>query len=1050
MAKGHKQVVRRSLTPQEWVRLRFGEVARWQTVASCPTGPWQMREAAYHGPGRYEFLGRWRRVREGEMFGRPDGTFFFRSTVEVPGEFAGLPVLFELESPMETLVRLDGRLVNALDPNRGRVPLAGPARGGESFGGELEAYVRSAPDDMRVRSGPGWGCIQPFRTPRLVCPDRVVEQFACDFQVGFDAALCPQVDEDVREFLLHHLDATLKLLDRDTADRAAYHKSIGKARRYLRRHVYEARGLEGQGALALVGHAHVAGADHWRVRQGIRTNVRTTVVQLALMDEYPEFLYCHTQPFVYEQLKAHHPELFERVREKVRRGQWELVGATYVEPDCNVPSGESLIRQCLVGKRFYLNEFGVDVDTVWLPDVFGNSWLMPQILKRAGIRYFVSNKMSTWNDTNEFPHTNFVWRGVDGSEVCACVPASHFISWLAPEQLLANWAGFKEKVEVGESMNMYGFGDGGGGATREMLETARRIRNFPGLPRTRLVTGKGYLDEAFKNPSKLAVWDDELYLEMHRGTTTTKGKLKRLNRRCELAAREAELWSVLAEPYGFQMPRDALSAAWKQVLVNQFHDILPGSHTHPVGVEAEGTYEQALGCLDEAKYGGLVWVSGHVGIEQGAGAPIVVFNSLGWPRTGVVAVSRDDPGPFRVADGQGRDVPCQTQPVLDSTIVSFVARDVPSLGYATYYLREGEAGAEPKHTLRASPRVLENRFFRIRLGARGEIVSLLDKRCGREVIPNGQRGNVLQLFEDKPGNYDAWDIVRSYQDKEWDIGPATSMKVFERGPVQAAVRVVRDFCHSHLVQCIRIHADIPRIDFETFVDWRERNKLLKVAFPVDILARRATYDLSYGSITRPTHANTTWDEAKFEVCGHKWADLSEAGYGVSLLNDSKYGWDIRGNVIRLSLLRGSIRPDADSDLGAHRFTYSLFPHEGTWQEAGTVRAAYELNCPLVPQMELGLSEQPTLPPRHSFLTLDAPNVHVGALKPAEDGEGCILRLVEQHGARGPATVTFDRPLASVEECDLLERPERALEAKGGAFTTHLRPFEIKGFRLRFA
>ena len=1080
MAKGHKQVARRSLTPEEWLRLRFKEVARWEEIASVAAGGWAVREARVDGPGCCRPLGRWRPIRDGHLWGSPDGTFLFRAAVSVPREFKGQPVLFELSTPTEMLVRIDGKLANGIDPNRSEVPLLARARGGERFAIELEAYVRSAPDDMRVVGQVSWGCTQVWRDPRLVCPDRVVQRFLYDFGTALDVALCPQVDEDVREFLLFHLDETLKHLDRDTEDRTAYHRGLARATDYLRRHVYEAEGLAGQGALALVGHSHVDVAYHWRIRQGIRKNARTTVVQLALMDEYPEFLYCHTQPYVYEMLKEHYPDLFERVKAKVRTGQWELVGATYVEPDCNVPSGESLIRQCLYGKLFYLREFGVDVDTVWLPDVFGNSWVMPQILARAGVRYFVSNKMSTWNDTNEFPHTNFIWRGVDGSEIFACVPASHFISWLAPDQLLANWAGFKEKVEVGESMNMYGFGDGGGGATREMLETARRIRQFPGLPRTRLVTGKGYLDQAFRSPEKLETWDDELYLEMHRGVTTTKARLKQLNRRCELTARDAELWNVLAEPYGREIPRARLAAAWKQILVNQFHDILPGSHTSPVGQEAEETYAEAHRDLSEAMAGAADQIAVNVSTDAAESdwVNVVVFNSLSWPATGMVSALAEA-GQCRLVDAEGRDIPCQVREDDQGLWVDFVARDVPACGYATYFLgrspSNGGVGAGPcarpamaapiahargrhgdlplqepaKAKLKVSPRALENRFFRIRLNRSGEITSLLDKRCGREVVARGQRANALQLFEDKPGNYDAWDIVRMYRDKQWKLPPATSSEVVESGPVRAGIRVVRRFFESTLEQTIWIHSDIARVDFETRVDWRERNKLLKVAFPANVLARRATFDLSYGSITRPTHRNTSWDKAKFEVCGHQWADLSEAGYGVSVLNDCKYGWDVEGNVIRLSLLRGSIRPDPDSDLGEHTFTYSLFPHQGTWQEAGTVRAAYELNCPFYVAQGLPSGFAEALPPRHSFLSVDAPNVHVGALKPAEDGDGCILRLVEQHGGRGGVAVRFDRELRSVEECDLLERTEERLAHDGHELRTEMRPFEIKSFRVRF-
>jgi len=1042
MAKGHKKVIRRSLTPQEWLRLRVNEIERWRVIASHPTRRWQVRQSRYIAPGQYEPLGKWAPVAEGDLFGEPDGTFFFRSRLRVPKAMAGQAVWLELATPTEVLVRLDGRIVNGFDPNRSRMPLLAKAEGGETFACELEVYVRSAPDDMRVHDGPGWGCVQPFRAPRLLVPDDAVEQFLYDVHVAFEVALCEDVDEDVREFLLHHLDAGLKLLDRDTTDRAAYHRGVRRAKAYLKEHIYEAEGLGGAGRLALVGHSHVDVAYHWSVRQGVRKNARTAAVQLALMEEYPDFRYCHSQPYLYEQLKAHYPDLFERVKEKVQSGQWELVGGMYVEPDCNVPSAESLIRQCLYGQLFYLREFGTTVDTCWLPDVFGNSWVMPQILAKSGIRYFISNKMSTWNDTNRFPHTNFRWRGVDGTEVLASVPASHFNCWLAPDQLLANWEGFQEKVEVGESMNMYGFGDGGGGATREILEAIRRMEHFPGLPRTRAVTGKQYLDEAFAEPEKLDVWDGELYLEMHRGVTTTKGLLKKLNRRCETAAREAELWSVLAAQFGYTVDKDALDAAWKQVLVNQFHDILPGSHTTTVGHEAELTYLQALAAFTDIKRHALDAIAMQVDTTLLEGQPIIVFNPHGWAHTGKVDVLVAGDGPARIVKSDGEGIPCQC---VDG-VLHFIATDVPPVGYDTYFLQEREP--EPVEPLKATPRLLENDFFRIRLNRNGEITSLFDKDWNREAIPKGADANRLQLFEDKPGVYDAWDIVPMYRDKEYKLPPATSVEVVETGPVRAGLRVERTFLDSRLVQHIWIYRGMGRIDFETWVDWRERNKLLKVAFPVDVLSRRATFDLGYGCIERPTHRNTSWDKAKFEVCGHRWADLSEPEFGVSVLNDCKYGWDVEDNVIRLSLLRGSIRPDPDSDLGEHTFTYSLYPHPNTCHDTYTAEAACELNAPLsaiVTTDRHGGDE----PETRSFVAADRYGVHIGALKPAEDGDGVILRLAEQHGVQCDFAVTFDRPIDSAEACDLLERKTADVKTKGNELRTALAPFEIKTFRIRF-
>jgi alpha-mannosidase len=1031
MARGHKQVLRRSMSLTEWNRIRLAELEAWKDEARIPLSGWSMREADYADPDTYRFLGRWTSVREGDPWGRPDGTCFFRRTVTVPDDLRGNPVMFRLPTVAEMMVRIDGKLVNALDPNRSEVPLFKRARGGETLEIELEAYVRSAPDDLRafLQETVDIGCVQAWRDPELVVPDDTVRRFLLDVGPPLDVASCGAVDSDVRDLLERRLHEALNEVDVETTDRRKLHRGLKRAGERIRETIYEAEGLGGPGRLALIGHSHLDVAYHWRVRQGIRKNARTTVVQLALMDEYPDMRYCHTQPFLYESLKQFYPDLYRRMKRKIRDGQWEIVGAPYVEPDCNIPSGESLIRQCLLGKLFCMEEFGVDVDTFWVPDVFGNSWIMPQILDRCGIRYFVSNKMSTWNDTNRFPHNTFHWKGIDGTSVRACVPASHFISWLAPDQLLANWDGFQEKAEIGESLNMFGFGDGGGGLTREMMETVRRMESFPGLPKTRLTTAQQALEDTFRNEDELATWDGELYLEMHRGTFTTKGDLKRLNRRCEAVAREAEQFSVLAD----RDDRDALTAAWKRVLVNQFHDILPGSHTEPVGREAVESYEQSLADFTGVRDASLNQLAAGIDTTVQAGKPVVVFNSLTEPRTGVVRAGVEGGS---VVDVEGRPVPSQ---IAENGGLLFTASSVPALGYAAFFIRGGSDAPRPEP---AHPARVENRFFRVRIDENGQLSSVYDKRANREALPRGETANVFQLFEDKPGLYDAWDIIRTYRDREYDLPPAETVDVVETGPVRTVVRVKRSFFDSALEQRIIFYEDIPRIDFETSVDWRERHRLLKVAFPVDVLAREATYDLSYGAIRRPTHENTSWDEAKFEVCGHQWADLSEDGYGVSVLNDSKYGWDIRGHTIRLSLLRGPIRPDPRSDLGAHRFTYSLFPHAGSWQDAGTAAAAADLNAPLIPRpARRRRGEQP---PRGAYLSVEGRGVVLGALKRAERGDGIVLRLAERHGGRTTATVRWDR-MERACECDLLEREERSHSVRGGRLRTALTPYRIRSF-----
>jgi alpha-mannosidase len=1033
MARGHVKTIRRSLSTPEWIRIRIAEIMHWKECEVRTVSGWEMRAAEYTDPHTYRFCGGWSPIRTGEFWGQPDGACFFRKRIVVPKQFCGLPVRLRLPTLSEMMVRIDGKLINAFDPNRDEIPLLKRARGGEIFNMEIEAYVRSAPDDMRVGQfvPEGYGCVQTWRDPELVSSDPVFTGFLYDLEPVLETAGCEQVDEGTREALWTHLNETVKRLDRDTQDRQVFHASVKAAGVYLKKNVYDLPNHAGPGALALVGHSHLDVAYYWQIRHAIRKNARTTAVQLALMDEYPEMRYCHTQPFLYESLKTYYPELYRRLKKKIKDGQWEIVGAPYVEPDCQVPAGESLIRQCLLGKLFFLEEFGVDVDTCWLPDVFGNSWIMPQILVRSGVNYFVSNKMSTWNDTNRFPHNTFLWRGVDGTSINSCVPASHFISWLAPDQLLDNWNGFQEKTEIGESMNMFGFGDGGGGLTREMLETGHRISKFPGLPKTRMVSAKEYLEDTFAKAGSLETWDDELFLEMHRGTHTTKGILKKLNRQCETVAREAELFSVLADID----PRKALTTAWKQVLVNQFHDILPGSHTLPVGRDAIETYTQALNSFSQIKDKALKKLAAVVDTTAQPGRPLLVFNSLNWSQSGVIDGGE---GGGCVCTAEGTPVPSQTS--ADGRLI-FTAREVPSMGHALYFVQEAPS---KKAAVTGDPSVLENPFFRLKLDKNGEITSLIDLREKREVIVPGQKGNRLELFEDKPGVYDAWDIIETYKDNEYALPAAESVILEEQGPVRTVVRIRRTFLSSSVDQRLILYNELPRIDFVTTVEWHERNKMLKVAFPVDVLSRTATYDLSYGAIQRPTHTNTTWDQAKFEVCGHQWADLSAGRFGVSLLNDSKYGWDIRGQLMRLTLLRGSIRPDPYSDDGCHTFTYSLFPHAGTWQQAGTVHAARNLNTPLT-VLPVKRHRGP-VSPEHSYLTVPADGVFVGALKPAERGSEVVLRLAELHGDQTPVSVQWDR-MATACECDLIERPETNRSVRGGRLNETIKPYQIRSFRL---
>jgi len=1055
--------IRRGLNREERLNEKILELTRFVYPDREPLDGWWKREALYRDVETFEYVEpRWQRIRIGEVWGSADRICFFRRRVRVPKRFAGRPVVLRMDVGGESTVFINGVAGDSLDPHRHEILLTERARGGETFDVRLETHVWSFPDDVRTHTE---GDSHRLEAAELRTVDREVERCLYDFRVAYDAALAQADRPEIFDFILSRVETAMDMVERYAQDAEVLKRGLRRGSAFLRRELYKSDAYRVPGRLCLVAHSHLDIAFHWWIHHGARKTRRTMAAQLALMDRYPEFRFCQSQPKTFNDLKVHYPEVYARVREAVRRGQLEVIGGMWIEPDGNLPSGESFVRQVLFGQRFWMREFGVMTRTCWVPDIFGCTWILPQILKRAGMDFFVTHKQSTWNDTNSWPYSLFMWRGPDGSEVLGCIPPTHFIGQCRPEQLRANWEGHRQRHIFPQSMCNYGWGNGGGGPTPDMIEYAKRLRRFPGLPSTEITSAEEYLRRAWRHRRALPVWEDELYLEMHRGTYTTKGALKRCNRKAEFLLREAEIFSSLARLRGggADTPQADLNDVWADLLVNQFHDILPGSHVHAVAEKALPLSENVCRRAEAARDAAVERLAGRVDTcvlppasPRGADIAIVVFNSLNWRRSDVVRVT----APTRarrlaLVDGDGRPVPFQeVRRTAGAVDLVFFAEDVPPVGYRAYRLIAGRAREAPRPAARCTRRALENAFFRIGLDRQAYFTSLVDKRAGRELLVPGRPGNLLQLFEDQPGVYDAWDISLTYRDLEWPVKGLRSFRVVESGPVRTVVRTRRRVRMSTVTQDIVLYEHLPRIDFVTHVDWRERQKLLKVAFPLDIHAREAAYDLDYGTIRRPTHRNTSWDRAKFEVCAHKWADLSEGDYGVSLLNDCKYGYDIErlgpgeadGNLMRLTLLKGSVYPDEWADWGEHTFTYALYPHAGSWAEGGTVRQAYQLNVPL--RAVCTRTHAGDLPPAVSWLSLDAENVFLGALKRAEGGDDLILRLVELHNARRKVQVRLGLEVSRVSECDLLERDERTLRAGRRSFRFEMRPAQIRTFRLK--
>ncbi|MDP9364457.1 MAG: glycosyl hydrolase-related protein [Chloroflexota bacterium] len=780
------------------------------------------------------------------------------------------------------------------------------------------------------------------------------------------------------------------------------------------------------GRLAMTGHAHIDLAWLWPLAETRRKARRTFSSVLDLMDRYPDFTFNQSSAQLYAWLEEDDPALLERIKERVAEGRWEPVGGSWAEPDCMVTGGEALVRHLFYGQRYWQAAFGRRATVAWLPDVFGFSAGIPQLLRGAGIDGFFTIKL-TWNETNRFPHDLFAWEGLDGSRVTAHMfrnlpPAHGYNGNVAPLDVLGTWRNYGGKRHHPESLFAFGWGDGGGGPSARMLENYARIKEYPALPRLRMAR----VDEFFAALPKegLPRWVGELYLEFHRGTLTTQGKVKALNRAAEHRLLEAEAFGAIAALHGFAYPGAALERAWKTLLLNQFHDILPGSSIAEV-------YEDAHRELGEA-------VAAATGARDAALHPRPLSVLL--PGVGD-GVSLRDPG--------GAAVP--TQRTEDGLLVHDPGRTAPGLGWMVLGIGDGQAAAEGGPGVRVEAAdggaILENDLLRVEIGGDGTIHRLFDKEHGREALAG--RGNQLWAFVDKPRVYDAWDIEEDYERGGEEIGGVVAVEVTEEGPLRAAVRVGRAWRSSRIEQTYKLLAGSRRLDVATTVHWHERQMLLQARFPLAVRTLEATFETMYGAVRRPTHRNTSWDTARFEVSGHRFADLSEPGYGVALLNDGKYGHGVHDNILSLSLVRGPLYPDPYADEGEHRFTYALFPHAGDWTAAGVAAEAFAFNSPLV-ATALGTGRGGV--PLSSALveTVGVP-LALGSTKPAEDGDGLILRLYEPHGARGAATLRFPDEVRRVEAVNLLEEPAPGsvteLEHEGREVRLAVRPFQVLTLRV---
>ncbi|MFN3168199.1 MAG: alpha-mannosidase [Phycisphaeraceae bacterium] len=1047
----------RTLRPMVHRRTAPVEVSCWD-VGGEPVPYEQAIGADYH------------RIAVGERWGAAWDTTWFRIAGALPRDWHGEAeaVLSMSLGPdptwcegisCEGLAWQDGRPVAAVNLYRDDVLRFERIAGGERFEVYVEAAANIRPEN--VADGSWHVPADPGGDKRFVlerCELRTFDRAAWRLLIAYELLLGLHdqlpAHSARRGQLLWGLNEALNVLGAGDAGRVAEAYAVLGP-------LLSCKNADHAHRVSAVGHAHIDTAWLWPLRETIRKCARTFTSALNYMDQYPGYVFACSQPQQYAWMKRHYPAIYERIEQAVKRGQWNPIGSMWVEADCNLPSGESLVRQFLHGKRFFKEAFGVETRDLWLPDVFGYSANLPQIMAGCGVDRFLTQKIS-WNQFNTFPHHTFMWRGIDGTQTFTHFPPTDtYNGTLRPDELVAGVERFRDHDRATRSLYPFGHGDGGGGPTREMLEAAPLMADLQGLPRVTIEPVNAFFDQAMADAKDPPTWVGELYLEYHRGTYTSQAWIKRANRQSEAALHDAELLEAMrwlsshdasrrpapiagyrppplamyetpSGAAGATTPAALLDRAWKLLLLNQFHDIIPGSSIAWVYEDARrdfGVIASLAGAVREHATEALLGSGAGSGARERAGGAAAVVNTLGHARREVV------------------DLPDGSACLVD----------VPACGYAACNRAEGRLPHERVVTDQTEHAVtLTNGLLTVSIDRRtGWLDSVIDHRAdGRQVLaalPGVDRvcGNVLMLHHDRPNKWDAWDID-PYVGQAVDRldGPA-SVAVIQDTPLRAGVELVYRFGGSTLTQRVVMRAASARIDFETEVDWQERHRLLKVAFPVAVRSERAAYEVQFGAVERPTHANTSWDLARFEVCAHRWADLSEGGsaasggYGVALMNDCKYGYDVRDHVMRLSLLRAPIEPDPQADRGRHTFTYALYPHPGDRAEAGVAREARNLNSP----MRVVACAPDHATARHSWFRVDRPAVVIDTVKLAEDGGGLVVRLYEAYGTRGRARLTVPASIARAALADLLEQAQQALTVDDAGVCFDYGPYQIVTVRL---
>ncbi len=994
----------------------------------------------------------WQTIQPGDYWGAWVTDFMLRTHFRIPADWdASAPIAFYLPlgeagdfSHPETLAYIDGL----------------PYAAGDRHHQEILLPARCADGKEHLLALHGWTGLGGWRNnePRtklfmhdcaVVQLDQPTRDFIITARVALGIAGNLDANNPAKGHLLNALDEAFTVLDTREPLGDEFYASVPAAHAALKAGIAKA-GPAQETAIVATGHSHIDVAWLWTLGQTRRKSGRTFHTVLRLMEQFPEYHFSQSQAQLYDYVRQDYPELFDAIKQSVAEGRWEPMGGMWVEADCNISGPESLARQFLLGRSFWREHFGKDVDSpvLWLPDVFGYAWNLPQLIKEAGCAYFFTIKIG-WNQYNRLPYDSFWWQGLDGTLVLthfSTTPeaggygASTYNAKATPDQVLGTWTNFQQKEQQQVMLMAYGYGDGGGGPTREMIENVREMGTFPATPRMRQDSVANFFREMERTAGdSLPIWNGELYFELHRGTYTTQSRNKRGNRKSEFLLHDAEFLATLAAQLdaGYEYPVATLHKAWELVCLNQFHDIIPGSSIGQVYAESQQQYAEIAAMSESARRDALAGIAGKTGGD------VLLVNPSSFMRNDVALYPGKLGGGLKFADG----LAVVTQETAQGTLIGSLRARPP---YSVTPLVANRRRSTRRATLglTVSPSHIENMLVRVELNAAGDITRVFDKIAEREVLPAGALANQWQAFEDRPMNWDAWDVDIFYDDKMTLAEPAASITVVESGPLRSTIEIKRRVLHSDYVQRISLQWNSKRIDFDTAINWKERHTFLKAAFPVDVLSPVATYEIQWGNVERPTHRNTSWDWARFETCAQKWVDLSEGNYGVSLLNDCKYGHDIRNNVMRISLLRGPTSPDPFADLGEHRFVYSLLPHSQN-SHFETIAQAYALNDPLIAVAGAGgtATVEPVSQASAVLISTNQPQIVIETIKRSEDGNGMIVRLYDSLRWRGPVQLTCGFSIAAAWRANLLEENQTALAVDGKTVTLYVKPFEIATVRI---